>query len=319
MCFICDLKSPGAAASRPDHVWSARRAFLLAGAGAVAVPALAQVDVGKASALRNLVPADELESAANQQYGQMMAEANAKRTLVAGNHPQVQRLRNIARRLIPHSPQWNERATRWKWEVNLIRSDQVNAFCMPGGKIAFYTGILDKLQLTDDEAAMIMGHEMAHALREHARERMGKTSATQIGASLLSSLLGLGSTGDTLLNMGGQLLTLKFSRANESEADLVGMELAARAGYDPRAGISLWKKMAAASNGAPPQWLSTHPASGTRIQEMEAAMPQVMPLYERAAKPPRRYDAPARTGSYYLTQEPLAFWGLGTSPLLTRH
>ena len=190
---------------------------------------------------------------------------------------------------------------------------------MPGGKIAFYTGILEKLKLTDDETAMIMGHEMAHALREHARERMGKTSATQIGASLLSSLLGLGSTGDTLLNMGGQLLTLKFSRANESEADLVGMELAARAGYDPRAGISLWKKMAAASNGAPPQWLSTHPASGTRIQEMEAAMPQVLPLYERAAKPPRRYDAPARTGSYYLTQEPLAFWGLGTSPLLTRH
>jgi predicted Zn-dependent protease len=189
---------------------------------------------------------------------------------------------------------------------------------MPGGKIAFYTGILEQLKLTDDETAMIMGHEMAHALREHARERMGKTSATQIGASLLSSLLGLGSTGDTLLNMGGQLLTLKFSRANESEADLVGMELAARAGYDPRAGISLWKKMAAASKGAPPQWLSTHPASGTRIQEMETAMPQVMPLYERAAKPSRRYDAPARTGSYYLTQEPLAFWGRGSSPLLTR-
>jgi len=147
---------------------------------------------------------------------------------------------------------------------------------------------------------------------------MGKSSATQIGASLISSLLGLGSAGDTLLNMGGQLLTLKFSRENESEADLVGMELAARAGYDPRAGISLWKKMAAASKGAPPQWLSTHPASGTRIQEMEAAMPQVMPLYERAAKPPRRYDAPARTGAYYLSQEPLAFWGRGTSPLLTR-
>lgn len=88
-----------------------------------------------------------------------------------------------------------------------------------------------------------MGHEIAHALREHARERMGKTAATKMGANLISSLLGLGSAGDALLNMGGQLLTLRFSREDESEADLIGMELAARAGYDPRAGVSLWQKM----------------------------------------------------------------------------
>ena len=295
-------------------------AALAMGAGA---PGLAQaregVTVEEPSVLTRLVPAEQLERAAQQQYAQIIEQARAQNALLPDNHPQVQRLRSIAQRIVPHALPWNKRARQWQWQVVLLRSKDLNAFCMPGGKIAFYTGILEQLKLTDDEVAMIMGHEMAHALREHARERMGKTSATQIGASLLSSLLGLGSTGDTLLNMGGQLLTLKFSRANESEADLVGMELAARAGYDPRAGISLWKKMAAASNGAPPQWLSTHPASGTRIQEMEAAMPQVMPLYERAAKPPRRYDAPARTGSYYLTQEPLAFWGLGTSPLLTRH
>ena len=278
------------------------------------------VDVSKQhSGFARLVPADQVEAAAQQQFAQMASQAKAQNALLPENHPQVVRLKAIAQRIIPYTLEWNSRARQWQWQVMALNSKELNAFCMPGGKIAFYTGILEKLKLTDDETAMIMGHEMAHALREHARERMGKTSATQIGASLLSSLLGLGSTGDTLLNMGGQLLTLKFSRANESEADLVGMELAARAGYDPRAGISLWKKMAAASNGAPPQWLSTHPASGTRIQEMEAAMPQVMPLYERAAKPPRRYDAPARTGSYYLTQEPLAFWGLGTSPLLTRH
>ena len=284
MCFICDLKAPHTATPRPDHVWSARRAFLLAGAGSVALPALAQVDVGQSSALRKLVPADELEGAATQQYAQMMAEASSKRALVADNHPQVQRLRNIARRLIPHSAQWNERATRWKWEVNLIRSDQVNAFCMPGGKIAFYTGILDKLQLTDDEAAMIMGHEMAHALREHARERVAKTNATGIGLSIAAQLFGLGQLGDVAANLGTQLLSLKFSRDDESEADLVGLELAARSAYQPQASVSLWQKMTAANGAGGLDFLSTHPSGPNRIKELEANVPKVQGLYEQARK-----------------------------------
>jgi predicted Zn-dependent protease len=155
---------------------------------------------------------------------------------------------------------------------------------MPGGKIAFYSGILKTLQLTDDEVAMVMGHEIAHALREHARERMGKNAATGIGASLLTQILGLGQIGQTVTNYGAQLLTLEFSRSDESEADLVGMELAARAGFDPRAGVTLWQKMGAANKGAPPQWLSTHPAGSTRIADIEANLPRVMPLYERARK-----------------------------------
>ena len=164
---------------------------------------------------------------------------------------------------------------------------------MPGGKIAFYYGILQKLQLTDDEVATIMGHEMAHALREHARERMGKTAATNVGAGLLSALLGLGNTGNTLLNMGGQLLTLRFSREDETEADIVGMDLAARAGYDPAAGVTLWRKMMAASQGAPPEFLSTHPAGDTRIRDIQAKLPKVQPLYQQAGKPDRRYGPPA--------------------------
>jgi predicted Zn-dependent protease len=155
---------------------------------------------------------------------------------------------------------------------------------MPGGKIVFYTGILEQLKLTDDEVAQIMGHEIAHALREHARERMGKSAATNIGAGLLSQVLGLGDLGRTVTNYGAELLTLKFSRDNETEADLVGLELAARAGYDPRAGITLWRKMQAASKGAPPQWLSTHPAGETRITDIEKALPQVLPIYERASR-----------------------------------
>jgi predicted Zn-dependent protease len=267
------------------------------------------VDVGRQSGFARLVPAEQVESAAQQQYQQLANEARTQNALLPDNHPQVVRLRAIAKRIIPFTPEWNRRASQWQWQVIALNSKELNAFCMPGGKIAFYTGLLDQLQLTDDEVAMVMGHEIAHALREHARERMGKTSATKMGASLLSSLLGLGNTGDALLNMGGQLLTLKFSREDETEADLVGMELASRAGYDPRAGISLWKKMSAAAKGAPPQWLSTHPASDTRIQDIEDNLPKVMPLYERAPKPELRYDAPRKTGAAHLTQEPLAYWG----------
>jgi Zn-dependent protease with chaperone function len=288
MCFICDLKSSAPAASHPEHVWSARRAFLLAGTAAAAgaaLPAAAQVDVGKASAMRKLVPAEELEAAAQQQYGQMMSEANSKRALLPANHPQVQRLRRIAQRLIPHSPAWNSRAAQWKWEVNLIESPQINAFCMPGGKIAFYTGILEKLELSDDESAMIMGHEMAHALREHARARVAKSSATNIGLRLGAQLLGLGQLGDMAAGMGAQLLTLRFSREDETEADLVGLELAARSAYQPRASVTLWQKMTSANSGAGgPSFLSTHPPGPNRIRELESNVPRVQGLYEQARR-----------------------------------
>jgi predicted Zn-dependent protease len=242
------------------------------------------VEVGGNSKLSRLVPAGQVEQAATQQYSELLAEARAQNALAPDNHPQVLRLRAIAQKIVPHALAWNPRAKDWKWEVNLINSKQINAFCMPGGKIAFYTGILDELKLSDDEVGMIMGHEVAHALREHARERMAKNVATRAGASLLSGLLGLGGTGDALMNMGGQLLTLKFGREDESEADLVGMELAARAGYNPQAGVSLWQKMGAASKGAPPQFLSTHPSGPTRIKDIQANLPKVMPLYERARK-----------------------------------
>lgn len=242
------------------------------------------VDVGGNSSFSKLVPAADVEKASTQQYADLLKKAAEQRALAPADHPQVVRLRAIAQRIVPLTYDWNPRAREWKWEVNLIGSKQINAFCMPGGKIAFYTGILDQLKLTDDEVAMVMGHEIAHALREHARERMGKNAATSIGANLLGQLLGAGAIGQQLIGGGAQLLTLSFSRENETDADLVGMELGARAGYDPRAGITLWKKMAAANKGAPPQWLSTHPSGTTRIAQMERNLPLVMPLYERSKK-----------------------------------
>lgn len=245
------------------------------------------VKVDEGSRLRNLVPAAELEQAASRQYAQLLAEARAQRALAPDTHPQLRRLRGIAMRIIPHATRFNPRAQSWKWEVNLIGSKQVNAFCMPGGKIAFYTGLVEGLKLTDDEVAIVMGHEIAHALREHARERLAKTQLTRVGVGLLGQLASGSKYGDLLqlgAEVGGNLLTLKFSREDETDADVVGLEVSARAGYDPRAGISLWNKMAQAGGGTPPAWLSTHPAGKDRIKEIERRLPEVMPLYERAKK-----------------------------------
>ena len=247
------------------------------------------VQVGEASGFSKLVPADQVERQAALQYRETLAEAAKQQALAPADNAQLKRLREIAQKIIPFANEWNPRVSQWKWEVNLISSNQINAYCMPGGKIVFYTGIIKTLNLSDDEIAVVMGHEMAHALREHARERMGKSTATQglarLGGLLASSWLGIDpNLADAVAQGGANLLTLKFGREDESEADLVGMELAARAGFDPRAGVTLWQKMAAANKGAPPQWLSTHPSSSSRIADMEASLPQVIPLYERTKK-----------------------------------
>lgn len=240
------------------------------------------VKVGNPSFVRKLVPAESLEKAAFKQYGMLKQQAISKGALLPADHPQNQRLRRIAADLLPHAHKWNPRAKDWKWEVNLIRSNSINAFCMPGGKIAFFTGIIDRLKLTDDEVAIVMGHEIAHALREHARERAAKNTLTNVGGRIIGSLIFGGGAGEVIGAAGGNLLTLRFSRGDELESDLIGMELAARAGYDPAAGISLWKKMSAAAKGAPPQWLSTHPAGDTRIKLIEDNLKDVAGLYQRA-------------------------------------
>jgi Zn-dependent protease with chaperone function len=241
------------------------------------------VSVGPPSSIRSLVPAEELEQAAAQQYGELLQEARAKKALAPDTHPQLQRLRGIASRLIAGAPRWNDKARQWRWEVNLIGSQQVNAFCMPGGKIAVFTGLLQKLQLTDDEVAMVLGHEMAHALREHARERIARTQGTGALLSLGAQLFGLGQLGDVAANIGTQLLTLKYSRDDETEADLVGLELGARAGYNPQAAVTLWEKMGRASGeGSGLAFLSTHPAGPDRMHRLQENVPRVEGLYREA-------------------------------------
>ncbi len=236
---------------------------------------------------RMMVSASEMASASAQSYQKILQEARQKNALNR-DPAQVERVRGVARRLIPATGVFRPDAPSWKWEVNVLSSNELNAWCMAGGKIAFYTGIIDRLQLSDDEIAAIMGHEIAHALREHARERASQAMVTNIGVSVLGAVLGAGQAGTDLIGMAAKVsFQLPNSREHETEADRMGVELAARGGYDPRAAITLWQKMAKASNGGPPQWLSTHPSNETRQGDLAQYAARVMPLYEQATQRPR--------------------------------
>jgi Zn-dependent protease with chaperone function len=245
------------------------------------------IKVKPLSAWRNLQSEQQVDQAAQSQYAALLGQAREKGVLVSASDAQVMRLRAIARRLIPLAPRWNPAAANWKWEVNLLDSPQVNAFCMPGGRIAFYSGILNKLNLTDDEVAVVMGHEIAHALREHGRERAAKANVTSLGARLagagLAAWLGIDPrlTG-VVTDQAAQLAVLRFSRDEETEADLIGLDVAARAGFDPRAGVALWQKMGALNKRTPPAWLSTHPSGDNRIAEINRNMGLLLPVYARS-------------------------------------
>ena len=233
-----------------------------------------------------LISSEKLEQMAEQSYTQLKSGAIEKGKLNE-NQTTLDRVRAVAARIEPQTSVFRRDAPAWKWEVNIISSDELNAFCMPGGKIMFYSGLITQLHLSDDEIAIVMGHEISHALREHSREQISQTIAAQTAIDIGTTLLGLGGDSTDLATIGYKnFIATKFSRTDESEADRIGLELSARAGYDPRAGVTLWKKMIKASqgNGHPPEFLSTHPAEQNRIQEIEALLPTVMPLYEVAHK-----------------------------------
>jgi predicted Zn-dependent protease len=233
-----------------------------------------------------LISSDTVNRSAAKAYSQVMAEAQKKGQLNR-DAAQVQRVRAIADRLIPQTGAFRADAPGWHWDVNVISSKEVNAWCMPGGKIAFYTGLIDRLQATDDEAAAVMGHEIAHALREHGRERASQAVAQSIGISVIGALLRLpGGAQDLSQTILDVTFNLPNSRTDETEADRIGVELAARGGFDPRAAVTLWEKMARLGGSQPPQFLSTHPSHATRINDLRGYAERVMPLYE-AARPKR--------------------------------
>ncbi len=231
-----------------------------------------------------IVSSEAIDDAARQEYTALIADEGKKGELNR-NPAEVSRVRAIANRLIPATAAFRPDALKWNWEVNVITSPEVNAWCMPGGKIAVYTGLIEKLHITDDELAAVMGHEMAHALREHARERASEQAVASTAISVGAAVLGIGDLGQKTAEyayMG--LLGLPNSRRHETEADRIGVELAARAGYDPRAAISLWQKMAQVGGPETVKFLSTHPSREERLSDLTNYSARVMPLYEQAKK-----------------------------------
>ena len=232
-----------------------------------------------------LVSAAEVERMAATSYSNQVSQARAQGKLITAG-PEYERLRKIANRIIARAGVFREDSKRWNWQLTLIDSPQLNASCMPGGKITFYTGIIRKLKLTDAEIAAIMGHEVAHALREHGREKVSHAMGQQL---LLELALGGKSNSAEQIKLaqqvGNLLITLPNSRENESEADRIGLELSARAGYDPMGAVNVWRKMAAAGGGGTFEFLSTHPSHANRINELTQLQAVVRPLYDAAAKP----------------------------------
>ena len=232
-----------------------------------------------------LVSSQELDQMAAQSYAKLKSDSVTQGTL--NKDPALlQRVNAIASRLEPQTRIFRPDAPGWKWEVNVITSDQINAFCMPGGKIMVYTGLVKKLGLSDEELAVVIGHEMSHALREHSREQVSQAVAAQTVIGVGTALLGLGQDSASIANAGYQaLIATRFSRTDENEADRMGLELVARAGYDPRAGVSLWQKMIAAKGSSqPPAFLSSHPTDASRVQTIQSLLPTVMPLYAAAQR-----------------------------------
>src|SRR5688572_25028049 len=231
-----------------------------------------------------LISGEEVEKGAQEAYSQELQKARSQGALNA-DAKQHQRVQTISQRLIPHTSVFRPDATQWKWEVNVQSSEDVNAYCMPGGKIMVYTGLIEELQASDAELAAVIGHEIAHALREHSRERISRAVAEQM---VLAGVAVATGADQSIMNVASQVsavtFTLPHSRGQEAEADRIGLELMARAGYDPNAAVTLWQKMSKLGGGGPPQFLSTHPSGESRIRDLETNVPRVLPLYQAAPK-----------------------------------
>ncbi|MEL7937267.1 M48 family metallopeptidase [Pseudomonas delhiensis] len=257
-------------------------ALLLAGCQPVNTTSGGAVGVERKQYMFSMLSSQQVDQMYSQSYQKTLTDATSAGKL-DNDSSDAKRVKAVAARLIPQTGSFRQDAPGWDWQVNVIKSDELNANCGPGGKIIFYSGLIDQLKLTDDEIAAVMGHEIAHALREHGREQMSRAYAVQMGENLGGALLGMGQTSMQLADQVVQYsLTLPNSRQNETEADLIGLELAARAGYNPQAALTLWEKMGKAGGDAPPEILSTHPADSTRMANLQAAIPKVMPLYEQA-------------------------------------
>lgn len=229
-----------------------------------------------------LVSSETIDQGAAEAYETELKQARDKGTLNT-DQAQLARVTNIARRIVAVTPAFRPDAAKWNWQFNVQQTKELNAYCMPGGRIMVYSGLIDSLDLSDAEIATVLGHEIAHALREHTRERVSRAYAQQLVLSGAAAVTGVSEGTANIANMIGEVtFQLPFSREQESEADTIGLELMARAGYDPHAALTLWNKMSSAeSSGNTPKFLSTHPAPKERIHDIEKNLPRVLPLYAK--------------------------------------
>ena len=226
-----------------------------------------------------IVSPAQAESSAAEAYTSTVSDAQKKGALDT-DPVRNERVRRITDRLVAQAVILRPESSRWQWSVHVIDQPDVNAWCMPGGKMAVYAGLLQQVQPSDDELAEVMGHEISHALLNHGAEKMSRAAATQAGLVLGSVLAGTDLTG--LSSVANVAILLPNSRGAESEADRLGIELAAKAGYDPNAAVTLWQKMGKLGSGKPPQWLSTHPSDDKRQADLAALVPKMMPYYQAA-------------------------------------
>ncbi|HEX5162408.1 MAG TPA: M48 family metallopeptidase [Steroidobacteraceae bacterium] len=255
-------------------------AALLAMGGCETVSTTNAGAVGVDRKQKMLVPEETIEQGAEQAYQAELQKAKEKGALNTDG-AQLNRVTTIARRIVAVTPVFRADAAKWNWQFNVQKNEELNAYCMPGGRIMVYSGLIDTLDLSDAELATVIGHEIAHALREHTRERVSRAYAQQLVLEGAAAVTGVSAETSAIAGMVADVtFQLPFSRDQESEADVIGLELMARAGYDPRAAISLWNKMTSAqSGGAPPKFLSTHPSTKDRIKGIEKNLPRVLPLY----------------------------------------
>ena len=234
-----------------------------------------------------LVSEEQAISSSRQAYAQEMGKYQKAGKLVTDPRT-LKRVNVITERLVAQAVKMRPDSSKWLWSVQVIDDPKtVNAWCMAGGRMALYTGLIMKVDPTDDELAQVMGHEIAHALANHTAERMSTAMAANAG--ILAAGLMSDNPGQAMAMAAAAAtvaIKLPNSRTAENEADQIGIELAARAGYDPRAAVTLWQKMAKVGGGAPPQWLSTHPSDATRQDRLNALVPKMMSYYQAGGARP---------------------------------
>ncbi|WP_454872855.1 M48 family metallopeptidase [Paraburkholderia xenovorans] len=275
---------PAPVTARTPAATSAPSAAAKAPAASAPYSPNTQLRYGGYLVFRNLIPSPMLEAQAAEEFNQIAYGAEHANRLYGDTDAHVTRVRSIVDKLIPYSLKWNERAKNWKWDVAVVRSTDIRMYCLPGGKIVVYGGLLDRARLNDNELGMLIGHEIAHALREHARERLGQLQASQLDSSgTIPQLFGLADLGAAPLGIGSRLLEMKYENTDETEADVIGSDIASRAGFDPRAAVTLWDKLAQATRGNREQgFIYVHPYTSARRQDIIKRLPDMLPLYAKA-------------------------------------